>query len=264
MKVVTLIAVLILIAGVMVIFLPEIIILSHEPTHSISSGLKQGGNIIASAGSPDVACMVYDSSLMVEPDNVDTLVDKGDALASSGKHLEALAVYSKSLQQKPDSVAVMKKKSDVLNTLGRTGESQALLMNIARAHPVDESDQLTIIKSSMLTGDYQGAVERIDLLLKNQPYNADLWEMRGDALFSRVIKDASLKEELKSLQGGSGKTSDTVVINALNRNQAFSEGITSYRQVLLLNPMRSTAIGEKMLQNFQNFDLNIGPDEVLR
>ena len=262
MKVVTVIAVLILIAGVMVIFLPEIIRMTH-PTHSMSSELNQIGSVFASAGSPEVASMAYDSALSLEPDNFDSLMNKGDVLTSSGKHLEALTVYSKALNKKPDSVAVMKKKSDVLKTLGRIDESNALLMNIVHTHSSDQSDQLTIAKSSMLTGDYQGAIEKIDSLLKEQPNNSNLWEMRGDALFSLVSKDKALKDQLKELNTGNGKNSETVLKNTLNNNQAFSEGIASYQKVLLLDPMRSTAIGEKMLINFKNFDINIEPDELL-
>ena len=264
MKVVTLIAVLILIAGVMVIFLPELIMYSHQSTHSISIGLNHGGNIIASAGSPDAASILYDGSLAIEPENFDAVVSKGDALASSGKHLEALDMYSKSLTMKPDSVAVMKKKSDILKTLGRTTESQTLLMNIAQAHPGDPSDQMTVLKSSLLTGNYRDAVKKVDELLKTQPNNAELWEIRGDALFGLVSKDTSLKEELKDLQTKKGSSSEKTVISALQRNQAFSEGINSYRQALLLSPMRSTAIGNKMLGNFQNFDISISPEALLQ
>ncbi|NLW76771.1 MAG: hypothetical protein GXY18_10165, partial [Methanomicrobiales archaeon] len=122
MKVITLIAIFILITGALVIFLPEIAGM-NQPAEFLSSSLNQVGDLSAQVGIKDVASLAYDTSLSIKPDNYDSLEEKGDILASSGKHLEALTVYTKTLEQNPNNLAVMKKKSDVLKTLGRTEES---------------------------------------------------------------------------------------------------------------------------------------------
>jgi tetratricopeptide (TPR) repeat protein len=263
MKVVTLISVLILIAGVMVIFLPEILCIT-QPTHTMGSGLHQIGNIFASLGMAEVAAAAYDSSLSIEPDNYNSLINKGDVLASSGRHLEALTTYTHALDENPDNIAVMKKKSDVLKNLGRDEESHALLLDIARTSPSQQSDHLEIVRSSMLTGNYPEAVNKIEDLLTTYPNDPNLYEMKGDALIALAKTDTILQDQLKDLQSGGTKTGDPVLKNTLSRNQAFSDGIASYRKVILLDPMRSTAISEKMFNTFQGFGIIVESETLLQ
>lgn len=262
MKVITLIALLVLIIGVTVIFLPEIIRIT-QPTHSLSSGLNKIGDLFVSADLPDIADKVYDTSLRVEPGNFESFVDKGDLFRSLGKNSDALTFYSRSLMLNPESISVLKKKSDLLQTLGRTDEAHLILENIARLQPGNPSDQLTVIHSLMSSGNYKEATNKIDDLLKTQPDNADFWEIRGDALFALATTDTTLTDQLGSLQQKNGKTPDVVLKSTLTRNQAFSDGIESYRKVLLLDPLRSPEIGEKLANTAQGFGIIMKSDELL-
>lgn len=261
MKVVTLLAVMILITGVMVIYLPDMIRIT-QPTHTISSGLTKVGNIFRSVHLPDIAEKIYDSSLSIDPGNFDTLVDKGDFLTAQGKDIEALTSYSRSLSLKPDSISLMKKKSDVLKRLGRTDEATTLLKSIASVQPENPSDQLTIVHSLMDAGNYREAVDKTDEILKNQPNNADLWETRGDILLALATTDTTLNDQLKNLQTN-GKSSDTTVKSTLTRNQAYMDGISSYRKAILLDPLRSSEIGEKMVNSAQGFGIIMKSGDLL-
>ena len=261
MKVITLIAIFILITGALVIFLPEIAGM-NQPAEFLSSSLNQVGDLSAQVGIKDVASLAYDTSLSIKPDNYDSLEEKGDILASSGKHLEALTVYTKTLEQNPNNLAVMKKKSDVLKTLGRTEESRDLLLKIAYAQPADMSDQLTIVQSSISSGQYTQAIHKTDEILKNQPNNPDVWELRGDAYIGLATANSSLMNQLSVLQTGSRADSDDVH-DVLNKNQAFSDGIQSYRQELELDPMRSTDLSQKIFTNLQGFDIMIQSGDLL-
>ena len=261
MKVVTLIAALILIAGALVTFVPLLLEIT-QPTHSLSAGFNQMGDLFASTGLYSVAEAAYDGSLELESDNIDSLTDKADILVSSGKNLEALTLYSKVLNKTPDSISVTSKKLKLLKSMGKTEESKALQMKMASTSTSDPSDQMLVIRSLIASGNYTIALEKIDGLIKTQPNSANLWEMRGDAFFGMANSDQFLKNQMTSLETKGGLSSETAQ-NILKKNQAISEGVTSYRQALLYNPMQSAAISEKMFRGFNGFGVVIEMDEIM-
>ncbi|HWQ66030.1 MAG TPA: tetratricopeptide repeat protein [Methanospirillum sp.] len=263
MKIIHILAYGILFTGILVIFLPEIVSLISSGS-LIGGATTQLGDAFAVAGNEDLACICYDTSLGATPGNSEILMKKGDVLYKSGKPLEALSTYTQGIDRNPDNVVAMKKKADLLKSLGRGTEATDAFSKITTMVPKNSDEQMIVASAGIESGKYNTALDQIDIMLKANPKNPDLWEMRGDALLDYSQTDTTLKQNLREVTGGTeGHMKDPAVKEILAKSSTITEGVQSYRNAMMLDPMRTPTISTKIFEKTKGLGVIADSQDVM-
>jgi len=77
------------------------------------------------------------------------------------------------LQQKPDHTPILFRQAEIYREMGKPTESAKLLKQIVANEPNNSQAQLELGRALYDSGDFQGAIEATNTILKNDPKNTD-------------------------------------------------------------------------------------------
>ena len=136
----------------------------------------------------------YEQALLIEPDNVDVLHNKGKLLSDMGQFVEAEKSYIRALQVKPN---YLKSLMGLAATYVNTGKLNEALRAVALAerHKLtsQQKGDLLSVKSIVLSnlGKSKQAIKVAKKALAINPKDDSLWETMGVAYFNiKKFKDA--------------------------------------------------------------------------
>jgi protein O-GlcNAc transferase len=156
-------------------------ILAHAPGYfdahvllgDVSAGLGRHGEAIAS----------YDRALEIQPDDAETLYNRGNSLLQLARNEEAVASYDQALTIRPDYVNALYNRGNALSELGRHAEAIASYDRVVAIEP-SYADALNNRGNALLElKRYEEAVASLERALAIKPDYIHALYNRGNALW---------------------------------------------------------------------------------
>lgn len=126
------------------------------------------------AGAYLAALSLYDKALRIEPTNATAWSNRGACLLDLGRHNEALASLEKALTI-DHRCSTYRLKSFALRKLGRVSEAEAC---DAKAVQI-ENELKEAATEAYLSGLYDDAITKLNVLLRNEVRDATVWNLAG-------------------------------------------------------------------------------------
>lgn len=144
---------------------------------------------------------------------------KGILLTASGNSQEALYAYNEALKISPNNQQVWLLKASVLNNLDRYSETLAAYNEAIRIEP---HPSLFVARSNIYfqAGQYDSAMEDLDYAIKLNPYNSQMYAIRG-----------AMKRKLGDTRGAN--IDHQKVYELASQFSQFSETGISFNEILI-------------------------------
>ncbi|ABS56881.1 protein kinase [Methanoregula boonei 6A8] len=136
---------------------------------------------------PDSACFdevvtAFECSILLEPENIQSLVNKGDFLAELGRFDEAVSAYARALELSPNDARVWNNKGTLLARCGRLKEAVSAYSRGLELSPGDARawNNKGVLLAEL--GRLEEAVTAYTRALELAPADVKIWNNKGDAL----------------------------------------------------------------------------------
>ena len=158
------------------------------------------GFIQSMLGDIDGALRSYDSALAINPNDTDSLVNKGIILNKQKRHYEAIAQYDKALSTNQDCTEAWSNKGVTLDEIREYEEAIAHFDKALSINPsyieawLNKGNVFTELKR------YEEALDSYDMVLRLDPTYLEGWSNRAEALNLMKRHEESAKSYLKALE----------------------------------------------------------------
>ncbi|NLV28291.1 MAG: hypothetical protein GXY48_14220 [Methanomicrobiales archaeon] len=200
--------------------IPEIRYTTAEVLADISSFLTKYGTSIE----------IYDYLIGKKPDNEEYYWEKSNNFLILGKPDDALVALEGAIALDKGNPEYLYKKAVILRSLKRITESNKIYDEIDLLSPGNAKEQVICGDAALDRSNYLKAYENYSEAVRLNPSDSRTWEKRGDVIFSLLTIYTS------------GEQAD----DSFKKIDLYSEGITSYENVIKLDPSRTLVIKEKM------------------
>ena len=145
----------------------------------------------AKHGKPRDAIFYFDKVLAVEPNHVNSLVNKGNALGKLGKFDTAIITYDLALKIKPDHIVCLLNKGLALHYLVRYNDAISCYDKILSQEPSNANVLYHKACTKSLQGDANAALELLEQAIRIDSQFAT--KASGDKDFDAIRNDARFK-----------------------------------------------------------------------
>ncbi len=204
-------------------------------------------NLLAAAqsnlGKKDMALASYDRALVVRPDCVEALSDRGNTLHEVMRFPEALASYDRALAVRPDCVEVLSNRGATLHELKRFAEALASYDRALAVRP----DYAEVLSNRGATlhelKRFAEALASYDGALAIRPDDAKALSNRGNTLkeLKRFPEALASYDRALAVRPDDAETlySRGITLHQLKR---FPEALASYDRALAVRPNNAEAL----------------------
>jgi len=130
----------------------------------------------------DEMVAAFECSILLEPDNVEALTNKGDFLVELGRLDDAVAEYTRALELSPGDTRIWNTKGLLLARCGRLNEAVAAYVSFTELCPEDARawNNLGVLLAELFR--FEEAVTAYSRALDLAPGDSKIWNNKGDAL----------------------------------------------------------------------------------
>ncbi len=159
------------------------------------------GKTLVEIGQPSFAEVELRKSLELNYPAGEVVPLLASALLQTAQYKRVVDDYSATALNPAESAAALRTSvAKALNALNRKVEAEAALAAALRAVPNYPAALVFGAQMRADTGDIEGAIQRLDTVLSNDPKNAEAWRAKGDALyFGKGDNEGALTNYRKAL-----------------------------------------------------------------
>ena len=197
------------------------------------------GKTLLEIGQPGFAEVELRKSLELNYPAGEVVPLLASAMLQTAQYKRVVDDYSATALNPAESAAALRTSvAKALNALNRKVEAEAALAAALRAFPNYPAALVFGAQMKADTGDIEGAIQRLDTVLSNDPKSAEAWRAKGDALyFGKGDSEGALTNYRKALDANprDQQALTAVIAVRLSRGEV-DEAETQLKQLRLLYP----------------------------
>lgn len=150
--------------------------------------LEHAANIAYNNGNDLLAIFLYKQALQLNPNDLKILTDLGGVEFDAGKYVSAISDFKKTLSINHRSQGALLGLGEIVEVMGGTNiTSENYFKQVLTVPAITDVEKLDHVISLTHLGNYNGALNIVDLLLKSRPNYTDALVAKGDILL--YLKD---------------------------------------------------------------------------
>ena len=210
---------------------------------------------------PETACLILIAAFILAAAAAPQVAAKSVSVAAgvvadTKYPAYAVPLYESAILLSPNDTAIRLEKVKVLHYMGRDTEARS---DLSYAIATDPNDTAPLMMTGNLlydNGEYQASINYFEKALKLKPKEAAIWMRKGDAqLMIAVSEMKKMREQYKTLTTGSYTTDSANTapanIDAFESMQSYRDAMTAYNEAIKLDPLVSVEISAHVLASTQ-------------
>jgi len=210
---------------------------------------------------PETACLILAAAFILAAAAVPHVAAKSvsaaaGVVADTKYPAYAVPLYESAILLSPNDTAIRMEKVRVLHYMGRDTEARS---DLSYAIATDPNDTAPLMMTGNLlydNGEYQASINYFEKALELKPKEAAIWMRKGDAqLMIAVVEMQKMREQYRTITSGSynaaSATDAPVNVDAFQSMQSYRDAMTAYNEAIKLDPLMSVEISAHVLASTQ-------------
>ena len=210
---------------------------------------------------PETACLILIAAFILAAAVAPHVAAKSvsvaaGVLADTKYPAYAVPLYESAILLSPNDTAIRMEKVKVLHYMGRDTEARS---DLTYAIATDPNDTAPLVMTGNLlydNGEYRASINYFEKALELKPKEAQIWMRKGDAqLMIAVSEMKKMREQYKTLTTGSYNAAPATAapanIDAFESMQSYRDAMTAYNEAIKLDPLMSVEISAHVLASTQ-------------
>jgi len=184
-----------------------------------------------------------------------SLVVTAGAVADTKYPASAVPLYESAVLLSPDDTGIRMSKAKFMHSLGRDAEAESDLRYLMVENP-NETAPLVMTGSILYdNGEYEASLQYYEKALNLNRNDAQIWVRKGDAdLAIAIVEMQKMRRQYRTLTSGSSESSNYSAeeMDAFKSTQSYRDAMASYNQAIKIDPLMSVEVSAHVLAATQS------------
>ena len=178
------------------------------------------------------------------------------AVADTKYPLYSVPLYESAILLSPNDTGIRMSKAKVLHALGKDTEARADLDYLVAKNPNDTAPLMMTGNLLYDNGEYEASIGYFERALSINRKNAQVWVRKGDADLAIAIRDMQkMRQQYRMLTvagSASGTNATLVDKDAFRSTQSYRDAMAAYNEAIKIDPLLSVEISAHVLAATQS------------